>query len=111
MKQFLTITEATEQLGRSRSTIERMVKEIQSYPERYDRSTNFFGQGRKVSIRTACLFDYDSNKELLETYPELAPRYNPLKIEQELGITENRDFPTAREIAQEVLIIIRGERK
>lgn len=105
MKQFMTAQEAAAEFSRSESTINRMIREIHGHPERYD-ETNFFGKGKKSLIRTACLMDWDANGEMLERYPEICPKYNPEKYERALGFTER--YPTAMEIAKEVLHLMRG---
>lgn len=105
MKQFLTMSEAAKEFSRSEKTISRMVKKIKEHPERYD-DTNFFGTGKKFLIRTACLMDWDRNGELLETAPGICPKYNPQRYEMALGFSEQ--FPTAKEIASEVALLLKG---
>lgn len=105
MKQFLTIEEAAREFSRNPQTIERMLRKIREHPDRYD-ETNFFGKGKKILIRTACLMDWDDNGELLENYPDVCPKYNPRKYEDSFGFTER--YPTALEIAKEVVYLIRG---
>jgi len=106
MKQFLTISEAAKEFNRSEATITRTLKKIKSMPDRYD-ELNYIGSGSKELIRTACLLDYWKYQDMLVTYPELAPKYIPSRYEMAFGITN--EYPTAKEIATEVLRVIRGE--
>ena len=106
MKQFMTVAEAASEFDRSKATIARTLKEIKSMPDRYN-ELNYIGSGSKELIRTACLLDYWKYADMLATYPELAPKYIPSRYEMELRITQ--EYPTAREIATEVLRILRKE--
>lgn len=106
VKQFMTIAEAAIEFDRSKATIARTLKEIKSMPDRYD-ELNYIGSGSKELIRTACLLDYWKYADMLVTYPELAPKYVPSRYEMAFGIT--REYPTAREIASEILTLIRKE--
>lgn len=105
MKQFLTIKEASKEFSRCEQTIYSMVTGIRSHPERYD-ETNFFGKGKKILIRAACLIDYDKYGEQLEKYPDTVSEYVPTRIESNLGIGGGA-YPTAHEIATEVAAILR----
>jgi len=107
VKQYMNIKELAEQLGCSPQTIRNRISEMRKYPARYG-EISFYGTGSKVAVRTACFFDYDHNKELLERYPELAPPFNPQAYESELGITQK--YPTAREIALEVVALLKQKR-
>lgn len=106
MKQFMTVSEAAIEFDRSKATIARTLREIKSMPDRYD-ELNYIGSGSKELIRTACLLDYWKYQELLATYPELAPKYIPSRYEMAFGITQ--EYPTAREIASEILTLVRRE--
>ena len=85
MKQFLTITEASEQLGVSKQYIRMLITGIRkNTPDRYYVS-DVFGGG-KVAVRFVALQDYARYRDQIDT----APPYDPVRREAELGITEGQ---------------------
>ena len=85
MKQFLTITEASEQLGVSEQYIRMLITGIRkNTPNRYYVS-DIFGGGR-IAVRFVALQDYAKYRDCIET----APPYDPVRREAELGITEGQ---------------------
>ena len=98
MKQFLTITEASEQLGVSKQYIRMLITGIRkNTPDRYYVS-DIFGGG-KVAVRFVALQDYAKYRDNIET----APPYEPIMREMELGISElPLNAPSMQEIFREV---------
>lgn len=98
MKQFLTITEASEQLGVSKQYIRMLITGIRkNTPNRYYES-DIFGGG-KVAVRFVALQDYAKYRDNIET----APPYEPIMREMELGISEfPPNAPSMQEIFREV---------
>jgi len=98
MKQFLTITEASEQLGVSKQYIRMLITGIRkNTPNRYYES-DIFGGG-KVAVRFVALQDYAKYRDNIET----APPYEPIMREMELGISElPTNAPSMQEIFREV---------
>ena len=83
MKQFLTIAEASEQLGVSKQYIRMLITGIRkNTPDRYYVS-DIFGGG-KVAVRFVALQDYAKYRGNIED----APPYEPIMREMELGISE-----------------------
>lgn len=97
MKQFLTITEASEQLGVSKQYIRILITGIRkNTPDRYYVS-DIFGGG-KVAVRFVALQDYAKYRDNIE----LAPPYEPVTREAELGILGFApNTVTARELITE----------
>ena len=97
MKQFLTITEASEQLGVSKQYIRMLITGIRkNTPNRYYES-DIFGGG-KVAVRFVALQDYAKYRDSIET----APPYEPVMREAELGISGFApNTVTARELITE----------
>lgn len=98
MKQFLTITEASEQLGVSKQYIRMLITGIRkNTPDRYYVS-DIFGGG-KVAVRFVALQDYAKYRDDIED----APPYEPIMREMELGISElPPNAPSMQEIFREV---------
>ena len=98
MKQFLTISEASEQLGVSKQYIRTLITGIRkNTPNRYYAS-DIFGGG-KVAVRFVALQDYAKYRDNIET----APPYEPIMREMELGISElPLNAPSMQEIFREV---------
>ena len=98
MKQFLTITEASEQLGVSKQYIRMLITGIRkNTPNRYYVS-DIFGGG-KVAVRFVALQDYAKYRDNIDT----APPYEPVMREAELGISElPPNAPSMQEIFREV---------
>ena len=98
MKQFLTITEASEQLGVSKQYIRMLITGIRkNTPNRYYES-DIFGGG-KVAVRFVALQDYAKYRDNIEA----APPYEPVMREMELGISElPPNAPSMQEIFREV---------
>lgn len=84
MKQFLTVREASEELGLSKDTVRKMVSEIRDHiPERYSRTDIF--EGKCAAVRFAALQDWAETKQKLDA--GIAPEpYDPIQRERELGI-------------------------
>ena len=100
MKQFLTITEASEQLGVSKQYIRMLITGIRkNTPNRYYES-DIFGGG-KVAVRFVALQDYAKYRDNIET----APPYTPIAREVELGITQVQPVVTAEDIMKEIGIL------
>lgn len=97
MKQFLTISEASEQLGVSKQYIRMLITGIRkNTPDRYYVS-DIFGGG-KVAVRFVALQDYAKYRDNIET----APPYEPIMREMELGISElPPNAPSMQEIFRE----------
>lgn len=84
MKQFLSICEASEELGLTPPTVRKMISEIRDHiPERYSRTDIF--EGNRVAIRFVALQDWAETKQKLE-YGLKPDAYDPLRRERELGI-------------------------
>lgn len=85
MKQFLSISEAAEELGVSKQYIRSLIYGIQAnIPKRYTFSDVF--SGGKVAVRFVALQDYARYRDQIDT----APPYDPVRREAELGITEGQ---------------------
>ena len=101
MKQFLTITEASEQLGVSKQYIRMLITGIRkNTPNRYFES-DIFGGG-KVAVRFVALQDYAKYRSSIET----APPYEPVMREAELGISGFApNTVTAQDILREIAVM------
>ena len=101
MKQFLTITEASEQLGVSKQYIRMLITGIRkNTPNRYYES-DIFGGG-KVAVRFVALQDYAKYRSSIET----APPYEPVMREAELGISGFApNTVTAQDILREIAVM------
>ena len=100
MKQFLTISEASEQLGVSKQYIRMLITGIRkNTPDRYYVS-DIFGGG-KVAVRFVALQDYAKYRDNIED----APPYMPIAREMELGITQVQPVITAEDIMKEIGIL------
>ena len=87
MKQFLSISEAAEELGTSEQYIRNLIRGIQTNtPKRYTVSDVF--NGGKVAVRFVALQDYARYRDRIDT----APPYDPVRREAELGITEGQAY-------------------
>ena len=85
MRQFLSISEAAEELGVSKQYIRSLIYGIQANtPKRYTFSDVF--SGGKVAVRFVALQDYARYRDQIDT----APPYDPVRREAELGITEGQ---------------------
>ena len=102
MKQFLTITEASEQLGVSKQYIRMLITGIRkNTPNRYFES-DIFGGG-KIAVRFVALQDYAKYRDSIET----APPYEPVMREAELGISGFApNGVTARELMSEFTVAL-----
>lgn len=81
MKQFLSISEAAEELGTSEQHIRNLIRGIRSNtPERYSES-DIFGRS-KIAIRFVALQDFANHGGNIKS----APPYKPVERERELGI-------------------------
>lgn len=102
MKQFLTITEASEQLGVSKQYIRMLITGIRkNTPNRYYES-DIFGGG-KVAVRFVALQDYAKYRDNIEE----APPYEPVMREAELGISGFApNGVTAQDIMSELTVAL-----
>lgn len=84
MKQFLSICEASEELGLTPPTVRKMISEIRDHiPERYSRTDIF--EGNRVAIRFVALQDWAEAKRKIDCGIKPEP-YDPIRRERELGI-------------------------
>lgn len=101
MKQFLTMTEAAEEIGVCTATVKKMVEGIRNkIPERYSRTDLF--EGKKTAVRFAALQDYAE----IQTYEDLGitpPPYDPIRREMELGIIPVDDMDLNPAISEDRL--------
>lgn len=82
MKQFLTIAEASEQLGVSEQYIRMLITGIRkNTPNRYYVSDIF--SGGRIAVRFVALQDFAKYRDRIDT----APPYEPVMREAELGIS------------------------
>lgn len=90
-KWYMTATEAAVEFGCTAEYIRKLMKEMRKYiPERYGKMT-FFGEGRSVAVRTACLIDYASHRHLIQDGNGDLAKFDVVESERELGIGKYED--------------------
>ena len=87
----MTAKEAAEEFGCKPRHIQDLMNEMRTYiPERYGKLT-FFGEGRSVAVRTACLIDYSCHRELIKSGNGDIVKFDAVESERELGIGRYED--------------------